>query len=601
MRRTSPSRASGYGVAIACAILVLTGAGNPKKKPEIVPKVEETIGDVATIFGTDIGVEGVGLVIGLDGTGSEPAPSWQQKKLVDEMQKSGVIHADRLLRSQNISLVIVKATVPAGVSNKDKFDLEIELPQASATSSLANGYLMSTRLAERVRTAEGEKDDKVIALGGGPVMIGSAATPTNPKIGRVLGGGRALNEAPYVIQLKESRRSGKTSQLIENVVKQRFHQSEGGYNKGMAVAKTDSALELKVPKVYHHNQDRYHHVINFLHLVDNPELREQRMQAWGKSLLDPKTSGVAALMLEGLGPVAIPTLKQGLASTDDTVKYFSAESLAYLNDADSAAVLFDMARRKFEFRSFALKAMAAMDQSASLLKLRILMSDPDPELRYGAFNALRTLDPNDPFLGKVIHVLDWAPEPEPEDDMAYQIAGTARKKPKARPDDPFTMYVVDCEGPPMVHFTRNLRCELVIFGKGQKILTPVVLGSGGPMLLNAADGDAKIQISKITSRTLDAPEARVTCGLELSEIVREMANLGASYPEVATVIGSAALQKNLPGALAFDALPAASKAYDMAQMASFAPSKKDEALKKTSTDASKKASLLQRMFNPAGK
>ena len=33
-----------------------------------------------------------------------------------------------------------------------------------------------------------------------------------------------------------------------------------------------------------------------------------------------------------------------------------------------------MAKKKPEFRSFALKAMAAMDQSASLLKLRALMS-----------------------------------------------------------------------------------------------------------------------------------------------------------------------------------------------------------------------------------
>jgi Flagellar P-ring protein len=598
MRRTSPSRASGYGVAIACAAFVLTGAGGSKKKPEVPPKVEETISDVATIYGQDVKVEGVGLVIGLDGTGSEPAPSWQQKKLVDEMQKSGVVHADRFLKSPNVSLVVVRALVPAGISIKDKFDIEIELPQASATSSLANGFLMQTRLAERVQTKEGDKDDKVISIGGGPVMIGNAANPGNAKIGRVLGGGRAISEAPYIIQIKENRRSGKTSQLIENVIKQRFHQTESGYNKGMAVAKTDSTLELKVPKVYHHNQDRYHLIINYLHLVDNPSLRELRMQEWGKDLLDPKKAGIAALRLEGLGPVSIPTLKQGLTSTDDIVKFFSAESLAYLNDSDSAAVLSDMAKKKPEFRSFALKAMGASDQAASLLKLRALMSEADAELRYGAFNALRTLDPNDPFLGKVA-VLDWRPDPEAENDMAYQIGSQARKKPQPRTDDPFSMYVVDCDGPPMVHFTRNQRCELVIFGKGQKMQPPVVLGSGGPMLLNASDGDDKIQITKITTKTLDAPETRVTCGLDLAEIVRQMSNLGASYPEAVAVLMTASTQKNLPGALAFDALPAANKAYDMAQLSGAAP-KKDDKVKKTSNDQ-KRPSMLQRIFKPDSK
>ena len=599
MRRTSPSRAPVCGAAIACAALILTGAGTPKKRAEVPPKIEETISDVSTIYGTDVKVEGVGLVIGLDGTGSEPAPSWMQKKLQEEMQKAGIQHPERMLKSSNISLVRVVALVPAGIATTDRFDVEIELPQASGTSSLANGFLMETRLAERVMTKEGDKDDKVLAIGGGPVMIGSGTRPTDPKIGRVLGGGRALEDAPYIIQIKESRRSGKTSQLIENVIKQRFHQTEAGYNKGMAVAKTDSTLELKVPRVYHHNQDRYHLIINELHLVDNPGLREDRLQKWGKELLDPKKAGMAALRLEGLGPVSIPVLKPGLASTDETVKFFSAESLAYLNDGDSAAPLAETARKKPEFRSFALKAMAASDQAASLLKLRALMSESEPELRYGAFNALRTLDPYDPFLGKVT-VLDHRPEPEPDADLAVQIPGQARKKPREVADDPFHLYVVDCDGPPMVHVTRSQRCELVIFGKNQKLLAPVVLGSGGPMLLNASDGNDTIQITRITTKNLDDPETRVTCGLELAEVVRQMANLNASYPDVVAVLLTASTQKNLAGPLFFDALPATNKAYMIAQLSGVAP-KKDDGLKKTGGDSGKRTSILQRIFRPTGK
>ena len=599
MRRTSPSRASVLGGLAACAALVLTGAGgSTKKAKEIPPKVDETISDVATIFGTDVKVEGVGLVIGLDGTGSEPAPSWQQKKLVDEMQKAGVEHPERFLKNPSVSLVIVRALIPAGISSKDKFDVEVELPQASATSSLAGGFLMSTRLAQRAMTKEGEKDDKVIATALGPILTGSTDKPTDSKIGRVLGGGKAFEDAPYLLSIKEVRRSGKTSQLLENVVKQRFHETVNGSNEGMAKAKTDSALVLRVPKTYHHNQDRYHLIINYLHLVDNPSLREQRMQEWGKDLLDPKKAGVAALKLEGLGPVAVPTLKQALGSTDETVRFFAAESLAYLNDGDSAAILAEVARKKPEFRSFALKAMAAMDQSASLLKLRSLMSEPEFELRYGAFDALRTLDPNDPFLGRA-RVLDAPPEPDKEDEMALQITGQPRPKPKPRPEDPFSLYIVDCDGPPMVHVTRHQRCEIVIFGKNQKMLTPIVLGSGGPMLLNASDGDDKVQISKITTKTLDSPETRLNSSLEVAEVVRQMANLGASYPEVAMVLGAASLQKNLPGPFVVDALPASNKAYDQAQLAG-APPKKDDAINKTSAET-KRPSIRQRIGSVFGR
>ena len=504
MRWISPSRAPIFGVAVACSALILTGAGDPKKKKKDVPppKVEETVSEVASIYGKDVKVEGVGLVVGLDGTGAEPAPGWQQKKLFDEMQKAGIPHPEKLLKSTNVSLVVVRAVIPAGISTKDKFDVEIELTPASATSSLSGGFLMATRLAQRVTTKEGDKDDKVIANAMGPVMLGNLARPNDPKFGRVLGGGWAMEDAPYLLSIKESRRSGKTSQLLENVVNQRFHQTRDGTSKGMAEAKTDSALVLHVPRNYHHNQDRFHLIINNLNLVDNPNLRQQRLQDWGKDLLDPKKAGITALKLEGLGPVAATAIKPALGSPDDTVRFFAAESLAYLNDGDGATILAEMAKRKPEFRLYAFKALAAMDQSASLIKLRALINEADPELRYGAFDALRTLDPTDPYLGRT-RVLDPTPEPEGKDEMAVQITGTIKKKAKAKVDEPFSLFVVDSEGPPLIHMTGNTRCEIVVFGKQQKMLTPVVLGAGGPLLLNASDGDKLVQIAKITSRNLD--------------------------------------------------------------------------------------------------
>ncbi len=595
MRRTYPGRAPIFGALVAGLALILTGAGTGKKKVEPPPpKVDETVADVANIYGADFKVEGVGLVMGLDNTGSDPAPSWQRTKLLDEMRKASIEHPENYLKNRSFSMVTVRATVPAGVTVADRFDIEIELPQASTTTSLAGGWLVSTQLAQRAMTPDGEKDDKVIAHGMGPIMIGNPARPDDPRVGRVLGGGRVKEDAPYALSIKETRRSGKTSYLLESVVKQRFHQVEGGDRKGMAVAKTDSLLILKVPKAYHHNQDRYHQVIKYLSLVEDPALREQRYEAWGRDLLDPRKAGLAAIKLEGLGPGAVPTLKKALGSPDPTVRFFAAEALAYLNDNDGdvATVLADTVRKGPEFRSFALKAMAATDQSASLLKLRMLMSSPEFEVRYGAFDALRTLDPTDPFLGKV-RVLEEVPEPEPADDMSLKIGGSlARKKPKARPEEPFRLYVVDCEGPPMVHVARNIRCEIVIFGKGQKLLTPVVLGSGGPLLLNASDGDEIVQLTKITTKTLDT-RPKVNSPLELAEVVRAMANLGASYPDIVQVLASASAQKNLPGPLVVDAIPAPNKAYDEAQLAGEA--KKDDGLKKTGLDDRGKSRVRQRL------
>ena len=281
-----------------------------------------------------------------------------------------------------------------------------------------------------------------------------------------------------------------------------------------------------------------------------------------------------------------------MTSTDETVRFFAAEALAYLNDSegDSAKILAEVAKSKPEFRSFALKAMAATDQSASLLKLRSLMAEPEFELRYGAFDALRTLDPTDPFLGKV-RVLDEIPEADHDDDMAMQIASTTKSKKSNRREEPFSLYVVDCEGPPMTHVTRNIRCEVVVFGKTQKLLTPMVLGSSGSLLLNASDGDDSVQISRITEKTLDAPRMKVTSPLEVAEVVRQLANIGASYPEVVAVFAAASNQKNLPGPFVVDAIPFANKAYSEAQLAGAI--KKDDSVKKTSGGT--RTNMLERL------
>ncbi len=261
-------------------------------------------------------------------------------------------------------------------------------------------------------------------------MLGTPAKPNDPKVGRVLGGGRIKKDYPYTLVIKENRESYHTAKMLETVINTRFHQTEDGHQKGVATGKTASYLVLRVPALYHQNQERYFRVVQLLPMVDGPELRVRRLAAWSKELLDPKTAGVAALKLEGLGPTAIDALKEGLKSTNDQVKFFAAEALAYLNDTAGVEALGETVIHHPEFRVYALAALASMDQAASHVRLRRLMDEADIEVRYGAFNALRTLDPHDPFLGQVRVLNDPTPDDEadePADSMAIQILKSARE------------------------------------------------------------------------------------------------------------------------------------------------------------------------------
>ncbi len=591
MRKANRRQVLALGTSVAA--LTLMGAGKPKtsslfgkKKSDQPLKVEETIGNLAYVQASgQFQVEGVGLVVGLDGTGSEPGQSFYRQKLLNDMRKAQVPQAVEILARKDNSLVIVKGTVPMGITKADTFDVEIELDPASATSSLAGGILLKTDLSYYGLTGEGQHlDGKILASAYGPVLPGTTDKPDELHKGRVLGGARIkLDEVPYALVLKDNRRSVKNAALISGIVGQRFFYLDGVNQKSMAQTKaTDQYLSLKVPRNYHQNQARFFQVVQLLPVIDTPDLRALRLERWGKELLDPKTSGQAAMKLEGIGRNAIETLKKGLESDNAMVRYFSAESLAYLNDGSGAEELAKVVETLPEFRAYALAALAASDEASTLSKLRELMGKPDPEIRYGAFNALKAADEENSYLGKVRILRDELPEapedPDAGEAMAFQIA--MARAVRERPDDPFSLYLVDCDGPPMIHVSNTRRCEIVVFGDRQRLLPPVVLGSASSVLLNASQGDSTVQIARISPTAVDQADTKINSRLGLGDVIKEAANLGATYPQIVEILRMADHQKNLEGPLVVDAIPAPVDAYDKAQLAGVDPkSKSDEAVK----------------------
>jgi Flagellar P-ring protein/HEAT repeats len=566
MRRSNPRRCGALVAWVAATALL--GLGDAGARGEATPaKGEETVADLALLSSAgETRVEGVGLVVNLDNTGSDPEPSWYREHLLDEMRKARVEGAEKILASRRTSLVIVKGVIPAGVTPQDRLDVTLELSPASTTTSLAGGFLILTRLSEVAVAPDGRREGAPLASAYGPVLTGTAAQPDDLKVGRILGGCRVKKEVPFLVLLREKHQSARTAKLLQDVINQRFHQREGIDQKGMAVAKTDKLLELRVPPVYHQNQGRYFQVVKLLSVVDNPVLRARRQERWARELLDPRTAGVGALRLEGIGRNAVEPLKPGLASPDPQVRFFAAEALAYLDDSSGVDVLAAAAAGRPEFRAFALAALAALDQPAATLRLRQLVSEADVQVRYGAFNALRIKDESDPFLGRV-PVLE-EPEPDPDlDPLALRLAEQRRSR-RGPQEDPFALYVVDCDGPPLVHVARTRRCEIVLFGRGQTLLTPLVLGGAGAILVNAADGDEVVQVSRIDPSRPDRPDLRRSCPLDLGAVIRQAANLEATYPEILAILQAAERQKNLPGPLVVDALPAPNPAYDEAQLRS---------------------------------
>ena len=96
------------------------------------------------------------------------------------------------------SMVIVRLTIPIGVTTTDRLDIQVEVPPAARrawpAAMLPTGHDCKVN---RGASATGPLAGPEMAIAQGPIMIGTPAKPNDPKVGRVLGGGKVKKDAAF--------------------------------------------------------------------------------------------------------------------------------------------------------------------------------------------------------------------------------------------------------------------------------------------------------------------------------------------------------------------------------------------------------------------
>ncbi|MGA2062227.1 MAG: flagellar basal body P-ring protein FlgI [Thermoguttaceae bacterium] len=511
---------------------------------EALPEKHESklVGDFAVPFGLyPVRIEAIGMVWGLKGTGSDPAPSSERSVLLDEMQTRGVTEPNTILASGNASLVKVQGVLRPGIQKGDNFDIEVRVPGQSETTSLRGGYLLETRMAEMAYLGGQYHEGKLLAKAEGPIMVDPLADPKTDRVsvcrGRVLGGGLALKSRSLGLVLKPEHQTVVNSSRIENAVNKRFHTCANGIKNGVAKAKTEEYVELAVHPRYKDNIDRYVKVVRAVAISETPSQRMERISALEQQLLEPDTTKsaqaqldaieAAALQLEAIGIDGVPVLLKGIGSKDPKVRFYSAEALAYLDRREAAAPLGEAAREQPAFRVFALTALSSMQDFGAYEQLRDMLSGSSAEIRYGAFRALWTMNKKDALVvGENIN-------------------------------DQFKYHVLDVSGPPMIHVTHNRLPEIVLFGKEQNFLTPISVNAGNQIMVNSTNPQ-EITVSKFAVK--EADQKRVVSA-KVNEVIRAVAELGGTYPDVVQMLQEAKASGALPSRFEIDALPEAGRTY----------------------------------------
>jgi hypothetical protein len=514
-----------------------------------------TVGDVTAVGNAEpVALGGVGLVVGLEGTGGDCAADGYRAMLVHDLQKHNVRNVKEVLASPNHALVIVEASLPPGANKGDRLDLTVKLPPGSRATSLRGGYLKKCLLYnyDFARNLNPNYTGPANGLLGHPVAFaeGQVLVEVGPgdgeaghlKQGHIWGGGRSRIDQPFGLMMAPDQQFARVSALVAERINQTFQGGlRGSVEDKIAVAKNNLAVMLRVPAQYRPNLLRYLRVVRFIPLrtdaADAPPAegndRRPYRQRLAADLLDPTQTVVAALRLEALGNRSTPVLQKGLLSPHPLVRFCSAEALAYLGSPTGAEELARAVVEQPLFRAFGLTALASLDESISRDKLRDLLLGPyDDQTRVGAFRALRTLDENEAVvLGELLNESFWL----------HRIAPDA---------------------PPLVHVSTTRRAELLLFGQAPRLKPPFWFLAGEFAVTATEDDRARCTVSRAT---LGGDPIRKSCGLELEAVLRTMADLGAMYPEVVALLRQAESTGSLNCRVQVDALPQAPSVYDLVQ------------------------------------
>ena len=516
-----------------------------EKDKEFETKVETPfVGNYASFAGLNyVVLQGVGLVVGLDGTGGDPPPSVYREVLADDMRRRGIDDPETVLRSRDTALVIIQALLPPTIRKGEAFDVDVRVPDGDTTTSLNGGWLLETELSEAaIVPGQGVMKGHILAKSKGSILITSGegkSENTGLKVrGKILGGGISKKDRDLRVQLRSDYRSVRQSKRIADKIGQRFFAyNESGLREPLAKALTDQTIELKIYSRYKDNYPRYLQVIRNIAFRESQVARHVRMEKLKTQLLDPDLTETAALQLEAIGNEAIPILKTGLVHPDSLVQFNSAMALAYLGQAEAVPVLGEAAVNERAFRVYALAALSTIDAGESHLLLRKLTNAQtdasgktidSAELRYGAFRALWTLDKRDPYL-----------------------SGEAMKEPNVDREI-FALHTLPTKGEPIIHLTQHRRSEIVLFGEDQEFKLPMAVRAGNHILVTAQPGKDRIVLSKYQA---GQPDKRKEVSPRVADVIRTAVEFGATYPDIAQLLLQAAKQQNLTGHIEIDALP----------------------------------------------
>ncbi len=232
------------GIVLLCGSLVGAQTVEPIRYDTPIVRVK----DVARVQGDrDNQIYGLGLVIGLQGTGDGSGSRANIQMIANMLEGFGITVSANDLRMRNIAAVMVTADLPTSLRNGDRLDVTVS--SIGDARSLQGGFLLQTPLqaanGQVFAVAQGS-----VSIGGFVVRGGGGGQANHTTVGTVPGGAIVERE----LEVYDFAQDGIISMVLlqpDFTTASRLVQVVNDvYGQNLAWARDQGTVEIRVPPGY---------------------------------------------------------------------------------------------------------------------------------------------------------------------------------------------------------------------------------------------------------------------------------------------------------------------------------------------------------------
>lgn len=496
------------------------------------PDRPRLIGEVAVGSGMVVHrFNSIGLVSNLPGTGGIVRPSPQREMIVDDLRRHDVPNPEEIIDSPSTATATVRIFSNPCDEKGDLLDVAVENSIESTATDLREGYLMPTFLRQfELQNGKNYSSNEKARAAGDLVILPASLTPDSKLDslkGIVIGGANLMETHKLSIRLGKEYRHVLVVTAMEKAINRRFYFKDSTKQKSVATGKDDWQIEIQTVPKYKWDPAHYMSTVLSMGFHENEEEVAERVEGCRVLLRDRETARRAACELEAIGSdAAIDVLQAGLVNSDTEVRFHSAYSLAYLDRPESVSILKDIARYEAAFRPLCLIGLAVNECRDARQALDELLQEAEPELRYGAFCAIRHRDARDPIVnGESI-------------GEAFQFVQVPSQI-------------------PMVAVSLEKKKEIVLFG-GNAVVELVKELSPTPSLRMIPMSNGMVRLAK---RHISGEILQAAVSSDLVSIVRGMSSIEGNYNDIVHILDQLGSSNQISIPVAVNPRPKAGRVY----------------------------------------